>query len=112
MMAATKLYLVKWTETAEDDLKAIVEYIALDNPDAAQAVFDNIRIKAEKLISFPERGRIVPELSKYGLSQYRELLPTPWRIIYRIVEEIVFVMGIFDGRRDLEDILLERVTRI
>ncbi len=112
MTTGKRLYLVRWTEIAEEDLAAIVEYIALDNPDAAQAVFDHIRAKAEKLVSFPERGRVVPELNKYGLSQYRELFPTPWRIIYRVMEDIVFVMAVFDGRRNLEDILLERITRI
>jgi len=111
-MEGKPLYLVRWTEIAEEDLTAIVEYIAFDNPDSAQTVFDHIRAKAEKLVSFPERGRVVPELSRYGLSQYRELLPTPWRIIYRVVENIVVVMAVFDGRRNLEDILLERITRI
>lgn len=105
-------YRIRWTEIAEEDLAAIVEYIATDSPDAASAVFDRIRSLADELVSFPERGRIVPELYKYGISQYRELLPSPWRLIYRIEEGVVFVMAVIDGRRDLEDLLLERIGRI
>ena len=34
-MTGTK-YHVRWTDTAEDDLPAIVNYIAGDNPDIAR----------------------------------------------------------------------------
>lgn len=111
-MTEMPLYRVRWTEIAEEDLVAIVEYIASNNPDNALAVFDRIRSLADELVSFPERGRIVSELYKYGISQYRELLPSPWRLIYRIGEDVVFVMAVIDGRRDIEDILLERIGRI
>ncbi len=103
---------VRWTKTAEDDLAAIVDYIANDSPEAALVIFTRIRTLAEELVDFPERGRVVPELQKQGIFQYRELLPKPWRIMYRIEEENVFVLSVIDGRRDLEYLLLERVSRV
>lgn len=111
-MTRKRVVRVTWTGIAEEDLTAIVEYLAQDNPDAALTVFDRIRSAAEELVTFPERGRIVPELYKYGISQYRELLPTPWRIIYRAGEDVAIIMAVIDGRRDQEDILLERIGRV
>jgi toxin ParE1/3/4 len=58
----------------------------------------------------PERG-IVPELAEVGMRLYHEILCPPSRIIYRIVGPNVFVMTVIDGRRNVEDILLERLTR-
>ena len=46
-----------------------------------------------------------------GIIQYRELIKAPWRVIYRIDGNTVYVTSVFDGRRNLEDLLLERVSR-
>jgi hypothetical protein len=35
----------------------------------------------------------------------------PYRIVYRIEGDTVTVLGVLDGRRDLEDALLERLLR-
>lgn len=48
---------LQWSEFARIDLLKIVDYIAEDNPDAAQRVKDDIEIKAEKLSEFPKLGR-------------------------------------------------------
>jgi toxin ParE1/3/4 len=110
-MSVTSPFRVRWTATAEDDLTAIVEFIAVENVSAALTVFDRISACAGELYALPERGRIVPELQKFGIVSYRELLPTPWRIIYRIESRVVFVTAVLDGRRDLSSLLLERIGR-
>jgi toxin ParE1/3/4 len=56
----------------------------------------------------PERGRIVPELREQGIILYREIILAPWRVIYRIVGQTVYVLAVLDARRNLEDILLDR----
>ena len=48
---------LEWKETARADLLAIVEYIADDNPDAAQHLKDDIEVKAAKLPEFPRLYR-------------------------------------------------------
>jgi toxin ParE1/3/4 len=102
-------YGVTWSETAERDLSAIVEYIADDSPQRAYDMFKELRKKALSLRTFPDRGRIVPELQQQGITQYRELIITPWRIIYRISEREVYVLSVLDSRRSVEDILLRRL---
>lgn len=110
-MAGRQRYRVKWTNTADQDLAAIVEFIAQDNVDAAIQVLDRIRDAASQLEGMPQRGRVVPELRKFGLYLYREIISSPWRIIYRISGPNVFVVAVIDSRRDVEDILLDRLIR-
>jgi plasmid stabilization system protein ParE len=104
-----KSYDVRWSEISEKDLADIIAYIAEDNPLNAYEVFKKIKRKTFSLYTFPDRGRIVPELQDQGISQYRELIVPPWRIIYRISEKKVYVLSVLDGRRNVEDILLKRV---
>ena len=110
-MPKRQRYKVRWTHAAGHDLESIVEFIARDNIDIAIQVLSKLREAASKLKTLPERGRVVPELAEVGLRIYREILCPPWRIIYRISASNVFVMAVIDSRRNVEDILLERLTR-
>jgi plasmid stabilization system protein ParE len=104
-------YNIIWADIAEKDLKNIIEYIADDSPINALKVFKKIKEKASSLYSFPDRGRLVPELKDQGILQYRELIHSPWRIIYRITESTVYVLSVLDARRNIEDILLKRLLK-
>ena len=42
---------------------------------------------------------------------WRELVIRPYRLVYRIEGDTVIVLAVFDARRDLEDLLLERLLR-
>lgn len=103
-------YKVVWAITAETDLKEIVNYIAIDSPENALRIFRKIKKNASNLYNIPERCRIVPELKEQGIMQYRELIVNSWRIIFRIAEKKVYVLSVLDSRRNIEDILLERLT--
>ena len=107
----TKSFKVHWAGIAEEDLRSIVLYIAEDSPTNARAVFEKIKEKASSLTQFPERGRTVPELQDQGISLYRELIPAPWRIIYRIEGKKVYILSVLDSRQNVEDILLKRLTK-
>ncbi len=100
---------VVWTSVAENDLKEIIEYISVDSPHNALNILRKIKKKASSLYTLPERGRIVPELQDQGILQYRELIVQPWRLIYRIAEQKIFVLSVIDSRRNVEDILLKRL---
>ena len=65
---------------AIQDLSEIVRYISFDNPDAAQRLGNKLIDAAMSLTSFPEMGRIVPELDD---GTTRELIIRPYRLIYR-----------------------------
>lgn len=53
-MATTSL---SWKEEAIADLLAIIDYISDDNPNAAQALRDNIERKALELLNHPQMYR-------------------------------------------------------
>ncbi|MCI5149733.1 MAG: type II toxin-antitoxin system RelE/ParE family toxin [Candidatus Electrothrix sp. MAN1_4] len=107
----TKRYEVIWTKTAENDLLKIIEYIAQNNPANSIRVLKKIKKQTEDLYHSPKRCRIVPELYDQGISQYREMIITPWRIMYRISDDTVYVLSVLDSRRNIEDILLKRFTQ-
>ena len=110
-MAKTKSYQVLWTHTAQQDLTEIIDYIAQDSVEGALLILHKLEAKAALLVTLPNRGRIVPELLHTGISQYRELISAPWRIIYRVESQRVLVMAVLDSRRDLQAVLLGRLAR-
>jgi plasmid stabilization system protein ParE len=109
-MAKRKCRVV-WTEAATVDLVEIVSFVAQEAPANARQLLVRLRSKAESLERSPQRGRVVPELGVTGTRAWRELVVKPYRLVYRVRSGIVLVAAVIDGRRDLEDLLLERLTR-
>lgn len=107
----SKKYEVLWAKTAEEELTSIIQYIHSENPLAAKDNLKKIKNKTSNHDSLPHRGRIVPELREQGILQYRELIISPWRIVYRISESNVYVLSVIDSRQNIEDILLNRLVR-
>ncbi len=102
---------VLWTHTAIRDLESIVDYMNHDDFNAAVQLLNKVRKVPSKLQPIFNRGRIVPELKEFSLRIYREILTPPWRIIYKISGLDVYVMAVIDSRRNVEDILLDRMIR-
>jgi plasmid stabilization system protein ParE len=102
---------VQWAGVAVRDLEELVSLIALDSKLDAVRVLRQIENRAKTLESSPKRGRVVPELERFGMRTWRELLVRPYRLIYRIEEDTATVLAVFDRRRDLQDLLLERLVR-
>jgi toxin ParE1/3/4 len=107
-----KSYNVWWSGTAENDLVSIIEYVARENPLQASKIFAEIRKRAASLKTFPDRGRMVPELQNQGITLYRELMIGPWRVMYRVSEDSVYVLSVLDSRQNVEDILLQRLIAL
>jgi toxin ParE1/3/4 len=54
---------------------------------------------------------VPPELAELGIESHREVIVSPYRILYRVVEDTVRVVAVLGGRRDMQRIYLERLTR-
>ena len=102
-------YTVVWTEIAADDLERLAAYLLDESPLRADQIMERIIARGESLETSPARGRTPPELRPIGDRTWREVIEWPWRIVYRIVGRRVEIHGVLDGRRSLEDILLERI---
>ena len=102
---------VFWTSTANQDLVEIPDYLAEESIEAAEAFVNGVDELLAHLAEFPQIGRVVPELERQNVTRFRELVLSPWRIVYREEEDKIFVITVFDGRRNIEDILLRRMLR-
>lgn len=95
---------VIWTEPALQELDAIAEYIALDNPAAANHLVEEFFGKTERLEDFPQSGRIPPELPN---SVYREVVVPPCRIFYREENRRLLILYVMREERQLRAYMLE-----
>lgn len=105
-----RVYRVEWADVARRDLLGIVDYLVERNPEAAAATAARLERRAAALKSTPGRGRVIPELERLQLREYRELVVPPYRLIYRTSGRRVLVLGVLDSRRNLEDLLLDRLV--
>ncbi|WP_027366823.1 type II toxin-antitoxin system RelE/ParE family toxin [Desulfocurvibacter africanus] len=98
------------TEDAARDLEDLHGYIsAHDSPESAEYVLEQIEKASLSLAQLPERGAYPKELASLGIKQYREVFFKPYRIIYQVLGERVYVMLIADGRRDMQTLLQRRL---
>ena len=81
-------YQVILAPRAVRDLEAIVRYISANDPPAGLRFGSALVQKVEAIGTFPESGRIVPEL---GDKTIREVFHGSYRIVYRVrdAEQIV-----------------------
>ncbi len=94
---------VIWTEPALQELDAIAEYIALDNPAAASQLVSTVFKKSKRLEDFPQSGRTPPELPN---SVYRELVSPPCRIFYREDGKQVLILFVMREEQQLRVYML------
>lgn len=104
------MYSVEFTLGAETDLDNIVGYIAAnDSVPKAARLYYKLKEKIQALDELPERGRLVPELKRINVLDYKEIIIKPYRIVYKIENKTVFIIAVFDGRRDIEDWIYHRI---
>ena len=87
---------IRWTTPARQDLARHHDYIAKDDPDAAERVEDAIAEAVERLADYPHRGRPGQRVGT------RELViagfPT-YIVVYRVTETEVRITRIWHGRQ-------------
>ena len=115
MMAAA--VAIEITSGAERDLAGIwqrrVAQRGPDGDDGADALLDDLVASIESLSDNPQKGPVPPELEALGITEFRQLSHSPFRIIYGYQPEPapgqVTVFVIADARRDFRTLLEERL---
>lgn len=103
---------IQFTDRAWGDVLAIYEYIAMnDSEGRADRVFSGLETLCLGLDMMADRGHVPPELAGRVRSNIRELRFKPYRIIYSVQKSQVDVLAVFDGRRDAQSLLEQRVLR-
>lgn len=91
---------INWTRESEIWLKDIYDYIASDNPDAAERTINGIYEKAQLLNQHPKLGH---KYETEGSRDVRILLYNHYRITYRIkADGNIDILGVFHGALDID----------
>jgi len=105
-------FKVNIVSSAEEDLFEIYQYVFFnDSEEKAENLYSKLNEKCLSLQEYPNRGHVPPELSLLGIDDFLELTYKPYRIIYQIIEKVVFVHCVLDGRREMQKLLQERLMR-
>ena len=103
-------FSVRLTNAAIRDLEEVYSYVAKRAaPGKADQLLDRIEKAFASLSEHPERGVYPKELLALGIREYREVFFKPYRVIYKVTDETVFVLLIADGRRDMQSLLQRRL---
>jgi len=91
---------ITFTASALKDLSAIRSWYADQQaPTIGEKLLREIISQVERLGDFPESGRIVPE---FGIVNLREIIYSPFRIIYRLDDNKVRVVRVWRSERLLK----------
>ena len=105
-------FTVHLVADAEQDLMDIYQYVARnDTPTKADKLLENLESTILKLQTMPLKGHVPLELERAGVLEFREVLFKPYRIIYQVAKAEVHVHCVLDGRRNMQDLLQERILK-
>jgi plasmid stabilization system protein ParE len=96
-------FQIIWSATASEDLKEIVQYIALDDSNAAACLADRILSHIESASTLPFSNRLVPERADELI---RESILKPYRIIYQVDEarKAIHILRIWHAARGMPEL--------
>ena len=90
---------INWTDEAEKWLRDIYEYIAEDNPAAAERTVNAIYEKTQVLSQFPYLGHRYEQIAN---REVRILLYGHYRIAYLVKSnKEIDILGVFHGALDI-----------
>jgi len=88
---------VTWSKEAGENLVEIEEFIARDSLERAVRFVDALIDHAEAILADnPKSGRTVPEI---GNPDIRELIYRGYRIVYRLNDDRIEILTVFEGHR-------------
>jgi plasmid stabilization system protein ParE len=91
---------IRWSVSAQLDLREIHSYIARDSRVYARRFVDRVRMAVESIPRFPESGCRVPEWDRDDI---REVYVGHYRVIYR-VSDAVEIIAVLHAARNLPEL--------
>jgi toxin ParE1/3/4 len=86
---------------AEEDLEAVADYIAVDNPRRAISFVQELRKQCMDLSRFPNSHTRFPELGREArIMPYKNYV-----VLYRVLDKSVIIERIINGARDILNIV-------
>jgi toxin ParE1/3/4 len=97
-------YLIKYLPAAENDLTEIIEYVMLDNPQAAESLLNTFDDAISILALYPNSGAI-PKDSRLQTLNYRMLVVDNYLVFYVLTNNVVEIRRILHGKRKYDFLL-------
>jgi len=105
----TDRFDVRLSRPAERDIEAIYEYLyAHASSHIAGDLLDKLLDRIDSLEFFPMRGAIVPEV-EIDADELRQFVVGVYRGIYVVEDDVVLIVAVVDGRRDVRSFLQDRL---
>ena len=92
-----------FTDAAVKDLENICDYIARQNSQTANQLFDTIRKKCKLVASFPNMGKSYSRLA----ANLRGFIVEDYVVFYYPREDGIDIIRVISGYRDFETLFLE-----
>jgi plasmid stabilization system protein ParE len=96
---------IRWSRLADLDLESAYAFLAERNPEAARRFAADVLEAVTRLRDYPEMGNIARDLSPRG--RYRHWVCGHHRIIYRADSETIWILRVWDARRNPDDLIPE-----
>ena len=91
---------ITFAASAVKDLEALRTWYAEQQaPAVGERLIKEVISRVEKLAGFPQSGRIVPE---FGIANLREVVYSPFRIVYRLDGNRVRIVRVWRSERLLK----------
>jgi plasmid stabilization system protein ParE len=90
--------IIEISDLALQDLENIKDYIKKDSKYYANLFIERIFTSMYYLTDHPKIGRIVPE---FNIDYVREIFFESYRIIYKIQKDMIYIVTVIHGSRDL-----------
>jgi len=85
-----------WTRRAIEDVQSIRQFIAQDSPHYAELVRQQLIAAVERLSTFAQSGRVVPEANNPAI---REVIQGSYRIVYRLIHGEIHILTVHHAAR-------------
>ena len=87
---------VRWTHESLDRLIEIEAFISNDSPERARHFINSPIERGESIAENLHMGRMVPETANPTI---RELIFKDYRIVYRLLNDRIEILTVFEGHR-------------
>ncbi|WP_159592920.1 type II toxin-antitoxin system RelE/ParE family toxin [Chelativorans xinjiangense] len=94
---------IVWSDEAKEDIQRLLDFIAAENPTAAANYVRGLEDACQKLVDFPQAGRLYRDEARCIV--FRNHI-----ILYSYEEQTgqALILTVADGRRDLDTLLVDR----
>jgi toxin ParE1/3/4 len=99
-----------WSKDAGDELFEIISYIKNNTGKiTAKQIYEKIINEVKRASENAKGRRIAPLFKEFGINYIHQLNIKPWIIYYKVEKNIMEIVSIIDGRRNLEEILYKKI---